>query len=238
MLHFQLHARLNTPLMTVYETNHEERAVGFYSIKCRLPIRKFVCIFPARYPDDPFDRIWDSDSLEKPNYLVAVADGIIKVSTERPIDAGFGENPPQKVMQTAVVGTNGLLSYHLKLNSFPGNGWVISYFAEVEDLGPNESRKFRMAIPFASLPDTDRPLVNVLENAGGKYRLYEHQFVNMSLPFLLSFEFSESPNSSEGPLLNAIEISKYLEITGGSPDGKCIFEFFFCKKQSFDREIN
>lgn len=224
--------------MTAYEANREERPVCYFSFKLWLPIRKTVCIFPARYPDDPFDRIWESDYFRKPNYLKAMADGIINVSTEWPIDAGFGENPPQKVMQTAVVGTNGLLSYDLELNGFPGKGWVVSYFAEIEDLGPHESREFRMAIPFASLHDTDRPLVNIEANAGGKYRLYEHRFVNLSLPFVLSFEFSESPNSWNGPLLNAMEISSYLEITRGSPDGKCISDFFYCTWQSFDTEMN
>ncbi|XP_031397203.1 probable LRR receptor-like serine/threonine-protein kinase At1g67720 [Punica granatum] len=172
----------------------------------------------VRYPDDPFDRIWESDSSGKPNHFIDMADGIIEVSTERPIDASLEEYPPQKVMQTAVVGTNGLLTYRLNLNGFPGFGWVISYFAEIEDLGSTETRKFRMAIPFPSLPGGDRPLVSIEENAGGKYRLYETWFMNVSLPFVFSFEFSESPNSSRGPLLNAMEIGKLVEITEGSPD--------------------
>ncbi|KAK9985443.1 hypothetical protein SO802_030394 [Lithocarpus litseifolius] len=36
---------------------------------------------PVRYPDDPFDRIWESDSLKKANYLVDVAARTEKAST-------------------------------------------------------------------------------------------------------------------------------------------------------------
>jgi hypothetical protein len=37
-------------------------------------------------------------------------------------------------MQTTVVGENGVLSYRINLDGFPGHGWVFSYFAEIEDL--------------------------------------------------------------------------------------------------------
>ncbi|XP_038904091.1 probable LRR receptor-like serine/threonine-protein kinase At1g67720 isoform X1 [Benincasa hispida] len=175
---------------------------------------------PVRYPDDPFDRIWESDSVRKANYLVDVAAGTEKVSTKLPIDVDRDERPPQKVMQTAVVGRNGSLTYRLNLDGFPGFGWAVTYFAEIEDLGPSDTRKFRLVLP--GMPDISKPVVNIEENAQGKFRLYEPGFTNLTLPFVLSFRFGKTSDSSFGPLLNAMEINKYLEKSDGSLDGAVI----------------
>ncbi|KAK9061443.1 hypothetical protein SSX86_018624 [Deinandra increscens subsp. villosa] len=172
---------------------------------------------PVRYPDDPFDRIWQSDLVKKANYLVDVATGTEKVSTNLPINIGKDEMPPQKVLQTAVVGRNGSLTYRLNLDGFPGFGWAYTYFAEIEDLNLKQTRKFQLVLPGA--PDLSKAIVNIQENAQGNYRVYEPGFNNISLPFVLSFKFTKTPDSTEGPLINAIEISKYLEISDGSFDG-------------------
>lgn len=179
--------------------------------------------FFVRYPDDPFDRIWESDSVKKANYLVDVAVGTKKVSTQMPIDVNRDERPPQKVMQTAVVGTNGSLTYRLNLDGFPGYGWAYSYFAEIEDLAPGDTRKFRLILQ--GQPDISKAVVNIVENAQGKYRLYEPGFVNLSLPFVLSFKFGHTVDSSKGPLLNAMEINKYVKKIDGSPDGRSLEQF-------------
>ncbi|GMP50534.1 hypothetical protein CsSME_00017114 [Camellia sinensis var. sinensis] len=175
---------------------------------------------PIRYPDDPFDRIWESDSLKKANYLVDVASGTEKISTRMPINVNTGERPPQKVMQTAMVGRNGSLTYRLNLDGFPGFGWAFTYFAEIESLGPNETRKFRLVLP--GMPDLSKPVVNIQENAQGKYRLYEPGYYNISLPFVLSFRFGKTSDSSMGPLLNAMEINKYIKKSDGSIDESVI----------------
>lgn len=141
------------------------------------------------------------------------------MSTKMPIDVNRDERPPQKVMQTAVVGTNGSLTYRLNLDGFPGSGWAMTYFAEIEDLASDESRKFRLVLP-GNL-EISKAIVNIEENAQGKYRLYEPGFTNISLPFVLSFRFGKTSDSSQGPLLNAMEINKYLEKNEGSLDGKC-----------------
>ncbi|KAM5559905.1 putative LRR receptor-like serine/threonine-protein kinase [Rosa sericea] len=178
---------------------------------------------PVRYPDDPFDRIWLSDSIKKANYLVDIAAGTKKVATKLPIDVNGDDLPPQKVLQTAVVGTNGSLTYRLNLDGFPGTGWAVTYFAEIEDLAPDESRKFRLVLP--GNPELSKAIVNIEENAHGKYRLYEPGFTNLSLPFVLSFRFGKTSDSTRGPLLNAMEINKYLEKTDGSQDGAAIASF-------------
>ncbi|XP_027350646.1 probable LRR receptor-like serine/threonine-protein kinase At1g67720 isoform X2 [Abrus precatorius] len=202
---------------SVYYTQFEEQ---FYlSVSARINFGA-ESDAPIRYPDDPFDRIWESDSVKKANYLVDVAAGTEKISTEVPIDVNKDEMPPVKVMQTAVVGTNGSLTYRLNLDGFPGTGWAFTYFAEIEDLSPNESRKFRLVLP--GQPDLSKAVVNIEENAQGKYRLYEPGFTNISLPFVLSFRFGKTYDSSRGPLLNAMEINMYLEKNDGSLDGAAI----------------
>nr|TKR65832.1 leucine-rich repeat family protein [Populus alba] len=202
---------------SVYFTAYENQ---FYlSVSARINFGA-DSVDPVRYPDDPYDRIWESDSVKKANYLVDVAAGTKKVSTDMPINVNIDERPPEKVMQTAVVGTNGSLTYRLNLDGFPGFGWACTYFAEIEDLDPTESRKFRLVLP--GYPEMSKAIVNIEENAQGKYRLYEPGYTNLSLPFVLSFRFGKTYDSSRGPLLNAMEISKYLEKNDGSLDGDFI----------------
>ncbi|XP_076917760.1 putative LRR receptor-like serine/threonine-protein kinase At1g67720 [Bidens hawaiensis] len=172
---------------------------------------------PIRYPDDPFDRIWESDLVKKANYLVDVAAGTDRISTKLPVDTRKDEQPPEKVMQTAVVGRNGTLTYRMNLDGFPGYGWAYTYFAEIEDLASTETRKFRLVLPGA--PELTKAVVNIQENAQGTHRMYEPGFENISLPFVLSFKFGKTYDSTQGPLVNAIEISKYLKISDGSFDG-------------------
>ncbi|XP_047334416.1 probable LRR receptor-like serine/threonine-protein kinase At1g67720 [Impatiens glandulifera] len=176
---------------------------------------------PIRYPHDSFDRIWESDLVKKANFLVDVAVGTERISTKMPIEVNnVDEKPPQKVMQTAVVGTNGSLTYRMNLDGFPGFGWAFTYFAEIEDFGSNESRRFRLLLP--GTPDVSNSAVNIKENALGKYRAYEPGFENITLPFVLSFKFGKTADSTLGPLLNAMEINKYVKKNGGSLDGPAI----------------
>ncbi|KAK4834443.1 hypothetical protein QYF36_022777 [Acer negundo] len=176
---------------------------------------------PVRYPDDPFDRIWKSDNLNKSDYLADKAVGTVKVSTKLPIVMNDREEmPPEKVMQTAVVGTNGSLTYRLSLDSFPGFGWANMYLAEIEDLELNESRKFRVV--HTDHPELSNDIINIQENAHGKDRAFEAGFRNMSLPFILSFKLEKTADSSRGPLLNAMEINSYLKRNDGSLDGGAI----------------
>ncbi|PKA51908.1 putative LRR receptor-like serine/threonine-protein kinase [Apostasia shenzhenica] len=174
----------------------------------------------VRYPDDPYDRIWESDLVRRANYLVDVAPGTEQISTKVPVDVNYDERPPERVMQTAVVGQNGSLSYRLDLEGFPSFGWAFSYFAEIEDFPSDETRKFKLFVP--GMPSMSKPTVNVQENAQGKYRLYEPGYYNLSLPFIFSFEFKKTNDSSLGPILNALEIYKYQQIDFGSQDASAM----------------
>ncbi|GMI75081.1 hypothetical protein like AT1G67720 [Hibiscus trionum] len=164
----------------------------------------------VRYPDDPYDRFWESDLDKRQNFLVGVAPGTERIKTSKNVDIRTREYPPVKVMQTAVVGTEGELSYRLNLEGFPANARAYAYFAEIEDLAPNETRKFSMREPY--VPDYSNAVVNIAENANGSYTLYEPSYMNVTLDFVLSFTFSKTNDSTRGPLLNAIEISKYQQI--------------------------
>ncbi|XP_052728994.1 probable LRR receptor-like serine/threonine-protein kinase At1g67720 isoform X2 [Vigna angularis] len=164
----------------------------------------------VRYPDDPYDRIWESDLIKRQNYLVGVAPGTERINTTKKIEIETREYPPVKVMQTAVVGTKGVLSYRLNLEDFPGNARAYAYFAEIEDLAKNETRKFKLEQPY--IADYSNAVVNIAENANGTYTLYEPSYMNVSLEFVLSFSFVKTRDSTQGPLLNAMEISKYVQI--------------------------
>ncbi|XP_072997033.1 probable LRR receptor-like serine/threonine-protein kinase At1g67720 isoform X1 [Typha latifolia] len=205
---------------SLYYTEHETEF--FLSLSARINFGA-QSDDPVRYPDDPFDRIWESDSLKRANYLVDVAPGTTNVSTSMPVTVASDEKPPEKVMQTAVVGQNGTLTYRLNLGGFPGYGWAFSYFAEIEDLGPTETRKFKLFIPGNT--DVSKPTVDIQENAPGKYRLYEPGYYNISLPFVFSFAFEKTNDSSRGPILNALEIYKYLPINYGSQDASAMATF-------------
>ncbi|XP_041011105.1 probable LRR receptor-like serine/threonine-protein kinase At1g67720 isoform X2 [Juglans microcarpa x Juglans regia] len=165
---------------------------------------------PLRYPDDPYDRIWESDLVKRQNFLVGVAPGTERISTSKNVDIRTREYPPEKLMQTAVVGTKGKLSYRLNLDDFPANARAYAYFAEIEDLGANETRKFKLAEPYTQ--DYSNAVVNIAENANGSYTLYEPSYMNVTLDFVLSFAFFKTRDSTRGPLLNAMEISKYVKI--------------------------
>ncbi|KAK9108359.1 hypothetical protein Syun_024370 [Stephania yunnanensis] len=163
----------------------------------------------VRYPDDPYDRIWSSDQEKRQNYLVGVAPGTESISTSQNIDTRAREYPPLKVMQTAAVGTKGWLSYRLDLEGFPANARAYAYLAEIEDLGNNETRKFTMQHPH--VPGSGNVIINIAENANGSYTLYEPSYMNISLDFVFSFSLVKTWDSTRGPLLNAIEISKYVQ---------------------------
>ncbi|XP_073014805.1 probable LRR receptor-like serine/threonine-protein kinase At1g67720 isoform X1 [Primulina eburnea] len=193
--------------LSMYATDYEEEF--FMKLAQRVnfgaPSQESI-----RYPDDPYDRIWVSDLDRRPNFLVGIAPGTEKISTTKSIDINTREYPPVKVMQTAVVGSRGSLSYRLNLEDFPANARAYAYFAEIEDLGANETRKFKMEQPY--FHDYSNAVVNIAENANGSYTLYEPSYMNVTLEFVLSFSFMKTLDSTRGPLLNAIEISRYVQI--------------------------
>ncbi|CAA7058322.1 unnamed protein product [Microthlaspi erraticum] len=195
--------------LSMYATEFEDNF--FLKVAARVNFGA-LSMDALRYPDDPYDRIWESDVNRRPNYLVGVAPGTIRINTSKNVNTmTHREYPPVRVMQTAVVGTQGLISYRLNLEDFPANALAYAYFAEIEDLGANETRKFKLVQPY--FPGYSNAVVNIAENANGSYTLYEPSYMNVTFDFVLSFSFGKTKDSTRGPLLNAIEISKYLQIS-------------------------
>ncbi|KAL3819322.1 hypothetical protein ACJIZ3_005227 [Penstemon smallii] len=193
--------------LSMYATDYEDK---FYlkvaqRVNFGAPTQEDI-----RYPDDPYDRIWESDLDKRPNFLVGEASGTERIHTTKNIDVNTREYPPVKVMQTAVLGTKGSISYRMNLEDFPANARGYAYFAEIQDLGVNETRKFKMEEPY--MPDYSNAVVNIAENANGSYTLYEPSYMNVSLDFVLSFSFVKTRDSTRGPLLNALEINRYVQI--------------------------
>ncbi|KAL4562861.1 hypothetical protein LXL04_026892 [Taraxacum kok-saghyz] len=59
----------------------------------------------VRFPDDPYDRIWDSDLAKRQNFLVGVAPATVRINTTKEINTNTRKYPSVKGMQTAVVET-------------------------------------------------------------------------------------------------------------------------------------
>ncbi|KAG9446353.1 hypothetical protein H6P81_012481 [Aristolochia fimbriata] len=197
--------------LSMYATDYEDE---FYLAVATRVNFGALSADAIRYPDDPFDRIWESDLERRPNFLVGIAPGTERRNSSKSIKTDYREFPPVKVMQTAVVGTRGSLTYRINLEGFPANGRAnaraLAYLAEIEELELNETRKFTLTQP--SVPGFRDVVVDISENADGSYKLYEPSYMNISLPFVLSFAFTKTLDSTRGPLLNAFEISRYVEI--------------------------
>ncbi|KAI3452633.1 hypothetical protein Pfo_009297 [Paulownia fortunei] len=164
--------------LSMYATDYEDdfylevaQRVNFWAPSLEAINKTDLCFYRYTY------------LVRRPNFLVGVAPGTHRINTTKHIDVNTREYPPVGVVQTAFVGTKGRLSYRLNLEDFPANARAYAYFAEIEDLGVNETRKFKMK-----------------------------HYMNVTLHFLLSFSFVKTQDSTRGPLLNAIEISRYAKI--------------------------
>eukprot|EP01018_Ginkgo_biloba_P023329 Gb_37125 [translate_table: standard] len=95
---------------STYATDYEE---GFF-LKFTARINFGTnSIEPIRYLDDPYDRIWESDAIERSNYLVGMALGTQDVSNT--IRYEHPQVTAEQSDATEVVGTNGCLTYRLNV---------------------------------------------------------------------------------------------------------------------------
>jgi hypothetical protein len=65
------------------------------------------------------------------------------MSNTKPIFIGIQEELPAKVMKTAMIGRSGYLTYQIDLEDSIKNGWTFTYFTEIQDLTPNDTRSFK-----------------------------------------------------------------------------------------------
>ncbi|KAF2301760.1 hypothetical protein GH714_028923 [Hevea brasiliensis] len=146
--------------------------------------------------------------IRAPRVLLMCASAVLQLVLPSFPLSSFGSEPFYGAPGT--VGINTSKNIDIQTREYPPVK-SICIFAEIEDLGANETRKFKL-IMHPDMSDYSNAVVNIAENANGSYRLYEPSYMNVSLDFVLSFSFVKTRDSTQGPLLNAIEISKYLKI--------------------------
>ncbi|PON62497.1 Mitogen-activated protein kinase kinase kinase [Parasponia andersonii] len=144
----------------------------------------------GRYEDDIYDRIWSS-------YISSSWDPISTSLAVNNYENGY--RVPSEVIMTAARPQNGSKALDLKWNTTDSSSefYVYMYFAEVEQLGRNQSRKFDITwngIPLFG-PFVPRYLyTNVVSNSKALVG-EEHQI-----------SIRRTEDSTHPPILNAVEI--------------------------------
>ncbi|KAH9302098.1 hypothetical protein KI387_013681, partial [Taxus chinensis] len=143
----------------------------------------------ARYPQDPFDRMWLPLSIA----------GSQNVSVVKPISSNNTLNhPPPVVMQTAAVTNSD--SLHFSLPEYPipqiiKSFVLLLYFAEIEQLNGSESRIFDVLI------NNETSLAHIILQRDFSTR--EIAFPSNIPQLLLTLQ--RDSTSSRGPIINAFE---------------------------------
>ncbi|KAM6583345.1 hypothetical protein CsatB_010347 [Cannabis sativa] len=144
----------------------------------------------GRYQDDTYDRIWSS-------YMSTSWDSITTSQDVNNYENGY--RVPLEVIMTAARPRNGSEALELKWNAtdLSSEFYVFMYFAELEQLGRNQSRKFNVTWNGNPLfgPFVPRHLyTTVVSNSkalvGKEHRISIHKTKDSTLP----------------PILNAVEI--------------------------------
>ncbi|AEC06307.1 Leucine-rich repeat protein kinase family protein [Arabidopsis thaliana] len=149
-----------------------------------------------RYPEDVYDRVWMPYS--QPEWT--------QINTTRNV-SGFsdGYNPPQGVIQTASIPTNGSepLTFTWNLESSDDETYAYLFFAEIQQLKVNETREFKI-------------LANGVDYID--YTPWKFEARTLSNPAPLKCEggvcrvqLSKTPKSTLPPLMNAIEIFSVIQ---------------------------
>lgn len=159
----------------------------------------------GRYKDDIYDRLW----------LTSNSSSSLSVSTSLPVDnTGNGYKAPSQVIQTGITPQNASDSFELKWTGSDMNSrfHIYMYFAELEKLEKNQTRKFNVSWNGSPLFG---PIVP-------RY-LYAETMSNLKA--LVGKEHHISINKTEDstlpPLFNAVEIfmaKKYDEFPTHSED--------------------
>jgi len=148
------------------------------------------------YPEDVYDRVWMPYS--QPEWT--------QINTTRNV-SGFsdGYNPPQGVIQTASIPTNGSepLTFTWNLESSDDETYAYLFFAEIQQLKVNETREFKI-------------LANGVDYID--YTPWKFEARTLSNPAPLKCEggvcrvqLSKTPKSTLPPLMNAIEIFSVIQ---------------------------
>eukprot|EP01018_Ginkgo_biloba_P020942 Gb_12080 [translate_table: standard] len=179
------------------------------------------------YPQDPFDRMWQSDKLLdiiSPN-LKASSDVLISTQKTK-------NRPPIAVMRTAKVAERHAERLHLNVQN-PTRGFyqllTILYFAEIETSNVSESRIFDVLIN----GQTVIPSLNLTQAGPVSAHIrssIEKEF--MSNDSTIDVELRKTSDSTLGPIINALE--QYLGMATDTETSPTDVEALSAIKTRFD----
>ena len=175
-----------------------------------------LCIIFCRFPDDIYDRIWLSWSV----------DGGIAISTASPVDPNNHPlMPPSAVMQTAQTSaTLGPETYLSSiLSGLSGSTDLDSdlnlFFAEIGTNSSATSRGFNISLSGNMPVVTENPYVD----AGGALKADIKSFTDWSIGMDSTVTLTPLPTATNPPLLNALELLVPITLstsTTAAADGK------------------
>ncbi|GLJ05371.1 hypothetical protein SUGI_0016990 [Cryptomeria japonica] len=159
-----------------------------------------------RYPQDRFDRLWQSDSLWLGQYKEAQ---IRKAQTNRMVlkhNNNITSFPRAAVMQTAVIDETPESRILFTLESQDTRTLFVLCFAEVEELNSSEARNFDVTANEQTVQSIDNTLQNHSIELPFTYNYTQEKEVVISLETAY-----QAGKSNRGPLLNALEYYKIME---------------------------
>ncbi|KAF2612463.1 hypothetical protein F2Q70_00007790 [Brassica cretica] len=156
-----------------------------------------------RYPDDVFDRLWDSRSLS----------WLTHISTTSDVSDGQSYNLPKAVRESAATRTNASLP--LTISWTPENPsdqfYMYLHFAEIQDLQANETREFAVFLDGNRFADPVIPKKFEITTIASQIPLTcEGEECNLQL--------TRTRRSTLPPLLNAYEIYKVMQFAQPETD--------------------
>ncbi|CAN6462017.1 unnamed protein product [Victoria cruziana] len=164
-----------------------------------------------RYPDDVFDRFWHSPGPV----------GSVSINTSSDISLETDPyKPPLKVMQIADIDQDNSSSFHWN-SSIPQNSslFMCIHFAELQYLGPNETRQFDITVNEGNFAGSITPsylkAMNVCSSS-----IYGPQDLNY-------VDLSPSAQSNLSPILNAAQLYAVVQLSSSETDERdvnCILD--------------
>ncbi|CAN6462020.1 unnamed protein product [Victoria cruziana] len=155
-----------------------------------------------RYPDDVLDRFWQSPG----------ANGLASINTSSDISLETDPyKPPLKVMQIADIDPDN--SSGMDWNeTIPQNSslFMCIHFAELEDLGRNETRQFDITVNGGNFAGPITPSYLKAMNVCS-YGTYGPQDVN-------DLDLTPTAHSNLSPILNAAEIYAVVQLSSSETD--------------------
>ncbi|GLJ05374.1 hypothetical protein SUGI_0017040 [Cryptomeria japonica] len=157
----------------------------------------------VRYPQDRFDRLWNSDS---PMSVVENINLIRKAHSNRMVlnKNDITSFPPAVVMQTAVISKTALNRLRFILEQQSARTLVVLYFAELENLNGSEARNFNVLVNEETVCSIDYALQNHSIELPFTYNYTQGSGVVISLETI-----NQPGKSSRGPLLNALDLQRW-----------------------------